>query len=199
MDEAVGGAHIRPHRSAGGVGIAMHQSYDAVAKTLHWLVAALVTAQFTLGWTMPPIGRNTLPVGLIFWHASIGMLLLAVVLIRLAWRFAHPVALLGGVPVWQNWIARVTHGLLYAALVVQLLLGWANASARAWKLDLFGAVPMPWILPAASPVGMKSGDIHNIFAWVVLGLIALHVAAALYHHFVLRDRVLRRMLPMAGD
>ena len=72
--------------------------YGAVAKSLHWLVVALVTAQFALGWTMPHIGRNTLPVGLIFWHGSIGMLLLAVVLVGLAWRFAHPVALLGGVP-----------------------------------------------------------------------------------------------------
>jgi cytochrome b561 len=172
--------------------------YGAVAKGLHWLVVTLLVVQYTLGWTMPNVGRNTLPVGLIFWHASVGMLILALVLFRLAWRLAHPVALLGGVPMWQHWTARVTHVLLYAALLVQILLGWANASARGWKLDIFGAVPMPWIMPAASPVGNAAGDIHDDFAFVLLGLIALHVAAALYHHFVLHDRVLRRMLPGTG-
>lgn len=172
--------------------------YGAIAKTLHWLVVTLLIAQYALGWTMPHIGRNTLPEGLIFWHASIGMLILAVVLLRLAWRLAHPVRLLGDGPVWQRQAAQVTHFLLYAALLVQLLLGWANASARGWKLDMFGAVPMPWLMPKAARLGMQAGDIHDEFAFILLGLIALHVAAALYHRLVLRDGVLRRMLPGAS-
>jgi cytochrome b561 len=172
--------------------------YGAVGKSLHWLIAVLLLAQYTLGWTMPHIGKTTLPVGLIFWHVSVGALLLAVMLLRLVWRLAHPVPLLGGVPIWQNWTARATHVLLYAALLVQVLLGWANASARAWKVDILAVVPMPWIVPAASRIGMTAGDIHDDFAFVLLGLIVLHVAAALYHHLVLRDRVLRRMLPGAG-
>lgn len=173
--------------------------YGAVAKSLHWLIVVLLLTQYALGWTMPNVGRTTLPVGLIFWHVSVGMLLLAVMLLRLAWRLAHPVPLLGGVPMWQNWTARVTHVLLYAALFGQVLLGWANASARAWTVEILAIVPMPRILPAASPVGMAAGDIHDDFAFVLLGLIVLHVAAALYHHFVLRDRVLIRMLPGIGS
>jgi cytochrome b561 len=170
-----------------------------VAKSLHWLVAVLLLAQFTLGWTMPHVGGKTLPVGLIFWHVSVGMLLLAVILGRFGWRLAHPVPLLGGVPVWQNWTARVTHVLLYAAVFVQILLGWANAAARAWTVDIFGLAPLPWIVPAKSPLGMAAGDIHDDFAFVLLALIALHVVAALYHYFVLRDSVLRRMLPGVGS
>jgi cytochrome b561 len=180
------------HEQAGAPG------YGTVAKSLHWLVVVLLMVQYTLGWTMPNVDRSTLPVGLIFWHVSVGMLLLMVVLFRLGWRLRHPVPLLGGVPMWQHWITEVTHILLYAALFVQILLGWANASARAWKIDIFGAVPMLWIVPAASPVGMTVGDIHDYFAFVLLGLIALHAAVALYHHFVLHDRVLLRMLPGPG-
>ena len=171
--------------------------YGAVSKSLHWLIVLLLVVQYALGWTMPDVGKNTLPAGLIFWHVSVGMLLLAVMLFRFVWRVAHPVPLLGGVPMWQHWTARVTHVLLYAAVFVQLLLGWANASSRAWKVDIFAVVPMPWIVPAASPAGMAAGDLHNNFAFVLLGLIVLHVVAALYHHFVLHDRVLRRMLPGA--
>jgi cytochrome b561 len=180
------------HGKAGAPG------YGAVAKSLHWLVVVLLVAQYTLGWTMPHVSKSSLPVGLIFWHVSVGMLLLAVVLFRLGWRLAHPVASLGGVPLWQHWIAEVTHILLYIALFIQIFLGWANASARAWKIDIFGAVPMLWIVPASSPVGMTIGTIHDNFAIVLLGLIALHAAAALYHHFVLHDRVLLRMLSGAS-
>jgi cytochrome b561 len=169
--------------------------YDAVAKSLHWLVVALLVAQFTLGWTMPHVGKNTLPVGLIFWHVSIGMTLLAVVLLRLVWRLAHRVRPYPGLPMWQHWTASVTHGLLYVAIFVQILLGWANASARAWHVDIYAILPMPWLVPDASPLGMSAGDLHDDFAWVLVALIGLHVAAALYHYVVMRDRVLQRMLP----
>lgn len=172
--------------------------YGAIAKTLHWLIVALLISQYALGWIMPHVRRNTLPVGLIFWHVSIGMLILVVLALRLVWRLARPVPLPGGMPLWQHWAARVSHELLYAALLLQLMLGWANASARGWKVDIFGAAPMPWIVPAASSFGMAAGDIHDDFAFVLLGLITLHVAAALYHHVVLRDNVLRRMLPRAS-
>jgi cytochrome b561 len=172
--------------------------YGAVAKAVHWLVVTLLVAQYVLGWVMPHVRRDTLPDGLIFWHVSIGMLLLAIVLFRFAWRLARPVPLLDSVPLWQRRAAQTMHILLYTALLVQLLLGWANASARGWKLDMFGALPMPWMMPATSPLGMKSGDIHDDFAFVLLGLVVLHVAAALYHRVVLRDGVLQRMLPGSG-
>lgn len=168
--------------------------YGRVAKVLHWLVAVLLAAQFALGWVMPDVHRGTKPEGLIFWHVSIGMLLLAVVVIRFVWRLVEPVPLLtGGMPPWQVAVARLTHWLLYAVLVVQLVLGWANASARGWVVDLFGVVPMPWIMPSGSRAGMQAGDIHGTVAWVVLALVGLHVAAALYHQFIRRDNLLQRM------
>ena len=173
--------------------------YGTVAKSLHWLVVILLVTQFTLGWTMPHVGKNTLPVGLIFWHVTVGMLLLAVIAVRFGWRLVHPVAPYPGLPRWQTWIASALHGLLYTAVVAQILMGWANGSARAWHVDILGVAPMPWIVPAASPLGMDLGDIHDDFAWVLLALIGLHVAAALYHYVVRRDGVLQRMLPGSGD
>jgi cytochrome b561 len=170
--------------------------YGAVAKGLHWLVAMLLAAQYAIAWSMPHIGRGTEPVGLIDWHLSVGTLILLVVAVRLVWSLAYPVPLVSGpLPAWQARVARTTHLVLYALLLVLPLMGWANASARGWTVRLFGLGPLPAILPTDSPLGGALGDIHATTALVLLGLAGLHIAAALYHGFVLRDGILRRMLP----
>jgi cytochrome b561 len=170
--------------------------YGAVAKFLHWLIAALLVVQFAIAWTMPDIGRGTRPEGLIDLHLSFGALIIAAVIVRLAWRLAHPVPLLvDDVPAWQNRAAQTLHFLLYAILIVLPVMGWANANARGWDVSLFGVIPLPKIMPTRSALGMWLGDIHATAALVLLVVVGLHVLTALYHHIVLRDRVLLRILP----
>lgn len=172
--------------------------YGPFGKLLHWLVFALLVAQYALGWTMPDVHRGTKPDGLIAWHLGVGAVIVAVIVIRLIWRFSYPVPLeTENTPPWQNLVARATHWLLYLGLVVLVLLGWANASARGFPITLFGIVPLPPLAPVGSRIGMEAGDIHIFVGWCLLALIGLHVAAALYHRIILRDRVLQRMLP--GD
>ena len=171
---------------------AIRTAYGPAAKIFHWLIVALLAIQYVIGWTMPDIHRGTKPEGLIAWHLWVGALIVLVVAARVVWRLTHPVPLLDdGVPAWQNALARLTHGLLYLILVVLVGLGWANASARGYSVTLFGAA----IMPAGSRIGMAAGDIHSFIGWCLLALIALHVAAALYHRLILRDQVLQRMLP----
>lgn len=169
-------------------------AYDAVAKIFHWLVVVLIVAQFVLGWTMPDIHKGTRPDGLIAWHLGVGATLIAAVVLRIVWRLTHRVAPATLSPV-LGVVSHITHGLLYLALVVVPVLGWANASSRGWSIRLLGLLPYPAIAPVGSPVGHAMGDIHGVLAWVLFALIALHVAAALFHRFVLRDRILQRMLP----
>lgn len=170
------------------------QRYPAVLRTLHWLIVALVIAQFAVAWTMPGIHRGTPPVGLVGWHLSIGTVILAVMLVRLGWRMTHaippvPTTLPPGVRV----LSRTTHYLLYTLLIVLPLLGWANASARGWTIRLFDTMPMPALLARGSDVGMALGDVHATIATVLLAVIALHVSGALYHALVLRDGTIRRI------
>src|SRR5665213_829975 len=101
--------------------------YTPTAKVLHWLVVALLLAQYTIAWNMPHIGRNTKPDTIINLHFSLGVLVFVVVLVRLAWRWTHaePVPL-DGIPPWQVTTARLVHGLLYALLLVIPVLGWMN-------------------------------------------------------------------------
>lgn len=168
--------------------------YDAVSRFLHWLTVSLVGAQFLLGWTMPDVHRDTQPVGLIAWHLVTGTALLAVMACRILWRTTHrPPADDLAQPLRA--IAGLTHSALYALLVAVPLLGWINASSRAWRVTLLGAIPLPALSPAGSSFGHVMGDVHGILAWALFALICLHVGAALLHRFVLRDQTLRRMTP----
>lgn len=167
-----------------------------VAKSLHWLILALLIVQFTIAWTMPQIGRGSVPTGLIGWHLSVGVAILAVMIVRLAWRLTHPAPpaptdLSPALAV----LSRATHYLLYAVLIVLPLLGWANASARGWAVKLFGIVPLSLLVAKGSSLGHSLGGIHATLALVLLGIVALHVSGALYHALFLKDRTLQRMLP----
>jgi cytochrome b561 len=171
--------------------------YDAVAKSLHWLILALLIAQFTFAWTMPHIGR-TVPVSwLIDWHVWLGVTILVVAVARLLWRLTHgEPAPEAGVPSWQTTSARILHGLLYCLLFALPILGWLNASWRGMPVGLFGAFELPKLLGTRIPGWGWTGDVHTLLAdYVLLPLVGLHVASALYHYLIRHDRVLQRMLP----
>jgi cytochrome b561 len=173
-------------------------SYTGTAKALHWLILALLIVQFIVAWTMPHIGRNTKPDTIINLHLSMGIVILAVVVARLLWRASHgEPAPLDGVPPWQVQSARVVHWLLYLLLFVVPVLGWINASWRGFPVILFG-VEFPKLIGTRVPGWGWTGDLHGVLAnYAILTLVGLHVAAALYHYRIRRDRVLQRMLPGA--
>lgn len=172
-------------------------TYGRVAQTLHWLIAGMLIVQFPIAWLMPHIGPRTQPDTTINLHLSFGTTIMLIVIIRLLWRLTHPVPpALASVPRWQRAAATVSHVLLYLILLTLPTLGWASASARGFTVSLFGIIPLPGILPAHSRLAGPIGDLHTTEAYTLLGLVGLHVAAALYHHFILKDETLRRMLPI---
>jgi cytochrome b561 len=166
--------------------------YDPFARLLHWLIVALLAAQYVVAWTMPEIHRGMQPVRLIAIHLTLGVSIIAVMVVRLLWRFVRKEPGMVESSALTRGVAYLTHVLLYVLLIVQPLMGWANASSRGWRLAFFG-VDLPALSPTGSGLGHALGDVHGALAWVMLGLIGLHVAGALYHHLVLRDGVLRRM------
>jgi cytochrome b561 len=170
--------------------------YTSTAKVLHWLVLALLIIQFTLAWTMPHIGRNTVPETLINLHFSFGIVILAVVVIRLVWRWTHPEpAPLDGLPPWQVTTARIVHYLLYLLLLVLPVLGWVNASFRGYDVSPFGLFTLPKLVATRAPGFGWTGDVHVwLSTYALLGLVGLHVIAALYHA-TRKDGVFSRMLP----
>ena len=157
---------------------------------------ALLIVQFIAAWTMPEIKRDTKPETLINLHLSVGVLILFVAVLRLAWRATHaepPPE--DGLPPWQVQSARVVHWLLYALLFVLPVLGWVNASWRGFPVIMFG-LELPKLVATRAPGWGWTGDVHALLAtYGLLTLVGLHVAAALYHYFIRRDGVLQRMLP----
>lgn len=169
--------------------------YPLVLRLLHWTIAFLLIAQYTDAWTMPHIGRGTVPVGLIAWHIFFGTTILALMIARVAWRAGSAVPMApANLPKAAQILSRVTHYILYFAVIFVAILGWANASSRGWHLKLFAFVPLPSIMHQGSALGHRLGDIHHTLANALLYLVGFHVAAALYHVIVLRDRLHRRMI-----
>lgn len=172
------------------------KGYDPIAIIFHWTIVILLAVQFGVAWTMPEIHRGTQPETLINLHLSLGSLILILMALRLVWRLSHPVPLETDLaPRWQVAAAKAAHLALYLLLLVMPVLGWANANSRGWDVTLFQLIPLPSIMAAKSPLGHTLGDVHTLIAYGALGLVALHVAGALYHHFKLKDRTLARMLP----
>ena len=168
--------------------------YGAIHKALHWIVFGLIAAQYAVGSIMPHIGGKTLDEGWVAWHFEIGSAILFFVLLRLAWKVMRPVPL-ADMPGWQTRLASFTHIGLYTLILVMTLLGWAANGYRGWTVWLFGIIPLPALAAKGDQWAHTAGDIHDYLVYVLLAFIVLHIAGALYHYFVLRDRILQRMLP----
>lgn len=169
-------------------------AYGTFAKILHWLVGGILSGQFALGWLMPNVRRGMQPGPAMHVHISIGIVVLALIVVRWLWRITHPVAADFSLPRWQRNASRAVHSLLYLLVFVTTLSGWLYASARGWSLTFFGLFPLPALVAQASPIGRTLGEMHETIVWVLLGAIGVHVLGALMHAFVYRDRVMQRML-----
>ena len=175
----------------------MAERYDKVAITLHWVVAALVLCQISLGWWMLDLPKSPpgLRAGWFNVHKSIGLTIGLLVLFRLAWRIGHPPPPLPeSMPRWQARAARASHFLLYAALIAQPLVGYLGSSFTPYPVKYFGLVLPYWGWDAPALKELCS-TVHFGLACLISVLVAIHIAAALKHLLVNRDGVFQRMLP----
>ncbi|MBN9079361.1 MAG: cytochrome b [Rhizobiales bacterium 65-79] len=172
--------------------------YGWVAIALHWTIAVLIVGQWTLGKMMKSIADQRLSFDLIQWHKSFGLLILALAFFRLVWRLANPrPALPAETSGLERQAAGWTHRALYALMIVMPLTGWAIASTTVLEIPtlafyLFIVPDLP--LTRSDAAEALWASVHDVLGWVLLGLVLLHVLAALRHHFLLHDGVLVRML-----
>jgi cytochrome b561 len=169
--------------------------YGTTAKVFHWLVLALLAVQYPLGWLMPDIHRGMKPGAAMSFHVSLGIIILLAAIARLLWRLTHPVAPASTLPPWQRLTAQATHWLLYVLLLATTITGWLFASFRGWSMSFFYLAPLPMLASENAAAGKAINGWHQVMEWTLLVVIGLHVAAALAHGFIYRDRVMQRMLP----
>lgn len=170
--------------------------YDAFAIALHWITVALVLVQFILGVTWGWFPKPTRHV-MIVTHMSLGIILSAVIVIRIAWRLVPGHQMPAAVSGWVEIASKAVHYLLYTMLVAEAILGFVQRWSGNESMSFFGLQIPPPFAPFSKPMHRLIGDLHEWNGWAIVILAAGHAAAALYHHYKLHDRVLARMLPLA--
>lgn len=111
--------------------------YGTTAKVFHWVIVALLSVQYPLGWLMPDIHRGMKPGDAMTWHISIGITILALIVLRLAWRLTHAVAPESSLAPWQRVTSEAAHWLLYILVLATTISGWLFASFRGWSISFF--------------------------------------------------------------
>jgi cytochrome b561 len=169
-------------------------AYTRTAVTLHWFIALLITAGFTLGATMTDLHMSPRKLRLYSYHKWIGITVLALVLLRLLWRAAHKPPLDEPMPPWQRIAAHATHWLLYLLMIVTPIVGWMYSSASGYPVVYLKLWQLPDLVSKNKQLADQLVDVHATLAWTLFGVVMLHAAAAVKHHFFDRDATLRRML-----
>ena len=174
---------------------ARQRRYTAVAQALHWLTALLAFTVLPLAWIVQSLARGPDRSFLLMVHRSIGLTILALIVLRLVWRALYPAPPLadGHGPLLRR-VAAASHWLLYAAFVIMPVSGYVVSAAGGREVLLFGLVHLPGL-----PFDRSAADIarlvHSGVQWAVYALIGAHLAATAWHVAVRRDGTLDRMLP----
>ncbi len=170
--------------------------YTLTAQVLHWLVAALMLGEVAIAWTMVLRGRaDPTREAWFTLHKSVGLTILALVAVRLAWRAANPAPPLPPrMAAWERGLARVSHWLLYAILLVMPISGYLLSSAGGHTVSYFWLFDVPDV-PRSNDVARVAVQVHLLGQWAVYALFVLHVLGTAWHVAVRRDGALDRMLP----
>lgn len=174
--------------------------FGLVSIANHWITALLVLGMIALGLYMSDLPRGDEKLQLIGLHKSFGIIILGLALLRLLWRLGNPLpALLGADSALQRTAARVIHFALFALLFLLPLSGWIMSSAGNHPVSVFGLFTLPELVGQSKAVGGAFKEIHEVLAWTLITVVALHFLAAIKHHFMDGDATLRRMLGRAGS
>ena len=168
---------------------------------MHWFVAALAVMVIAFGWATEAAARNTPARGsLLLLHGSIGLTILAVMIVRILWRWLHPAPVLPpSLTRLEAALAHLTHFGLYLLFTGMPLAGYVNAAAQGYAVSLFGMVSIPPLLPINLRLSQAAIAAHLVGQYLLYLLVAAHIAAALFHGIIRRDGVLERMLPRRGS
>jgi cytochrome b561 len=170
--------------------------WGSFAQFLHWLIVVLIALQVTLALLADDLPLGMKKLALLARHKSVGITILGLAVIRLLWRWANPTpALPTTLKPYERALAHFSHAALYLLLFAMPLSGWLMSSARGFPVSWFGLVQLPDLVPKSRPLYEILLKTHDTLALVLGAVVFLHIAAALKHHYLLKDDVLRRMLP----
>lgn len=172
------------------------ERWGAISQFLHWLIVLLILGMGTVGLLMTQMRNSPDKIQLYVLHKSFGLTVLALITLRLLWRlYAGAPAPVPGTPHWQERIASLTHGALYALVFAMPISGWVVNSAAGFPLRWFNLFNLPAIAGKSESLHDLATEVHEWLFWTLIALATVHAAAAIYHHLFQRDATLARMLP----
>jgi cytochrome b561 len=172
------------------------ESFDRVLKAVHWSTLLLIAAAYAAVWASHVAATKDQHALLVQLHRSMGVTIFALTLFRLAWRWnARIPPLPVELPVFQKLAARATEYILYVLLLLQPALGLLNTNARGQRVNFYFLGELPPVIGPDKVLAKQAMAAHELVAYLLMALVVLHAAAALFHHFVRRDNVLDAMLP----
>jgi cytochrome b561 len=173
-----------------------HRRYSPTAQTLHWLLAMLIVAQYVLARMAAHLPLGVRKLSLLAEHKSVGMTVLVLALVRVAWRLKHaPPPLPPEIRRAGRFLAGASHVTLYVILFAMPLSGWLMSSAKNYSVSWFGAFTWPNLIAPNEAAFNCFRALHHLLSNVLFAVASLHVIAAFKHHFRNKDDVLVRMLP----
>lgn len=175
-----------------------HSGSSRLARWVHWLSAAFIVGAFGLAWARDALDGDTLRAALLGWHRQLGLLVLVLLVLRWLgrWRQGAQTAT-PPLPTLLHWAGVLSHLALYGLLLGMPLLGWSMSNAQGHEVALFKLLPLPTLTGTDPDFADTLQDWHELASWCLLGLVGMHLLAALWHHWVRRDDVLARMVPWA--
>lgn len=169
------------------------QTYGSVAKCLHWAIAVLVICLLSFGFFMGDMPKEYKPV-IYNIHKLTGLTILVLMIIRLCWMLFNPKPMSPpDTHVWEQWAEKIVHWSLYATVIAMPLAGLIGSSA-AGKPPHIGELKFMLPIMPSEAIDEVSFEIHEALAFVIIGLLCVHIGAALYHHYIRKDDVLKRMI-----
>jgi cytochrome b561 len=172
--------------------------YPATSKLLHWLVAACVLITAPVAIAMTNVDKGPTQDALYNLHKSLGVLILILMVLRLINRLTvGALAAEAEIEPWQKVASSIVHTSLYVLLLAMPVVGYIANSAYGASTPFFGLFELPRIIGKNEGLATQLFTLHRWVGWLVIVLVLTHISAALYHHFVRRDAVLKRMLPRA--
>lgn len=169
-------------------------AYTRTAVALHWLIAALIGLGFAIGLVVSDLPFSPQKLKWVAYHKWIGVTVFILAAVRLLWRLTHRPPPAVAMPAWQLVAAKFSHALLYTLMFVLPLLGWLFSSAAGVPVVYLGLVRLPDLVAKNKALADSLIEMHVNCAWLLCGIVAVHAAAALKHHFLDGDDTLRRML-----
>jgi cytochrome b561 len=172
------------------------EKYGSVSKFFHWSIFFLLIIMFTLGYVIGDISDKSLRGQVVNVHKLIGILVLALMVLRAIWALCNvKPALPKDTPAWQRWSERSLHFILYAGLFLMPMSGWVGSVAGGRPPHL-GSIHFELPIAQSKIVSNFSFDyVHVPLAIILIVLISIHILAAFYHYFFKHDNILQRMLP----